>query len=499
MWFAPANSSSLVYRGPYRSTALRLIRGIAAGVQLAESYNRLCLRVLPFRPPAHGPSLSKRYLEQCGEGFEGRLSDVIARLALASAPDPAKMIAEAAAAASGGTSSTRKAEPPLTTQDRVRVARAQQSHAERSLLEFVKDLVGSFLADSFGIPSFARVLRVFVRTGFPASARRVVWKELGEVGLLHLLDPPGSTATVTVTAATASRSPAPRACSPGATLRGDHVGGERGRCADDAYLYPSDNEGGIIDAYLNALEHPRFVATGGGTQCIHPRASSNSTEGAEGKPTAVGEAAGDATASAAEESRGELEAAPSATALVPMWEVAVHHLACYLFPHLPPPATRSPSRDGQDEPPWRPDFGRRKTFERLLRRQHAGESSGRKGDEGAGIASSVAAAVLGYRCPGSSTPHIAGQEVTDGGGRTGGRVWRSSLGRSRCESLKAYCRASGVIGGTCSAPAIGVGVNDDGVEDEEGKGEGSVDLISWLEDGRSVEDAVERLARAFCS
>ncbi|CAN0488805.1 unnamed protein product, partial [Ectocarpus sp. 8 AP-2014] len=63
------------------------------------------------------------------------------------------------------------------------------SHEERALLEFVKDLVASFLADSFGLPSFARVLRVFLRTGFPAAARRVVWKELGDVGLLHLLDP----------------------------------------------------------------------------------------------------------------------------------------------------------------------------------------------------------------------------------------------------------------------------------------------------------------------
>ncbi|CAN0223408.1 unnamed protein product [Ectocarpus sp. 12 AP-2014] len=39
--------------------------------------------------------LFSRYLEQCGAGFEGRLAEVIARLALASAPDPAKMIAEA--------------------------------------------------------------------------------------------------------------------------------------------------------------------------------------------------------------------------------------------------------------------------------------------------------------------------------------------------------------------------------------------------------------------
>ncbi|CAM9604885.1 unnamed protein product, partial [Ectocarpus sp. 12 AP-2014] len=107
--------------------------------------------------------LFSRYLEQCGAGFEGRLADVIARLALASAPDPAKMIADSAtAAAAGGRGNSNGGNSSSSSaRDRARAAR-RQSHAERALLEFVKDLVASFLADSFGLPSFSRVLRVFV-------------------------------------------------------------------------------------------------------------------------------------------------------------------------------------------------------------------------------------------------------------------------------------------------------------------------------------------------
>ncbi|CAM9763642.1 unnamed protein product [Hapterophycus canaliculatus] len=444
--------------------------------------------------------LLTRYLEQCGGGFEVRLAEAIARLSLASAPDPAKMIADAAAAAGGGTSSTGGAEPPATAQDRVRAARAQQSHGERALLEFVKDLVGSFLADSFGIPSFARVLRVFLRTGFPASARRVVWKELGDVGLLHLLDPPGSTTTTTTTAKVAAvtaasaadpGTPGPLPCHPRATT-------------DDAYLYPSDTEGGIIEAYLSALEHPRFgptVATEGGKECLRRRAGS-STGGEEDNPTGaevLGEAGEGATASAAENSREEPEEIQSATTLVPMWEVAVHHLACYLFSLPPRPGTGPPpapaddppsaplaGSDGQGEPPWRPDFGRRKTFERLLR-QHAGKSGARNGG---GVPGSVAAAVLGYRCPGSSTPSVAGDEVAAGGRgeeEAEGCMWTSGLGRRRCELLRAYCRASGGLDSRGASAVCGV---------EKGEVASAGGILAWLDEGRSVADAAERLAHA---
>ena len=88
------------------------------------------------------------------------------------------MIADAAAAAATAATTTAATVPHSTPQsrgkgaarDRARDARTQ-SHEERALLDLVKDLVGSFLADSFGLPSFAAVLRVFVRTGFPAAAR----------------------------------------------------------------------------------------------------------------------------------------------------------------------------------------------------------------------------------------------------------------------------------------------------------------------------------------
>lgn len=126
-----------------------------------------------------------RYLRQSERGLETRLLAVVTRLALAAPPDAAKMIADAAAASSASSASSNSTpsgrssaggggggagEEDGTARDRARAARSQP-HAERALSEFVKDLVGSFLADSFGIPTFARVLRMFVRTGFPAAAR----------------------------------------------------------------------------------------------------------------------------------------------------------------------------------------------------------------------------------------------------------------------------------------------------------------------------------------
>ncbi|CAN0525406.1 unnamed protein product, partial [Ectocarpus sp. 12 AP-2014] len=51
-------------------------------------------------------------------------------------------------------------------------------------------------------------------------------------------------------------------------------------------------------------------------------------------------------------------------------------------------------KDNQGGPPWRPDFARRKMFERLLR-QHRERLGRGRGEAGAGVAGSVAAAVLG--------------------------------------------------------------------------------------------------------
>lgn len=129
-------------------------------------------------PPPSFPRC--RYLEQCGEGFEGRLTGVIERLAGAAAPDPSRMIAEAAAMSSSsqGGAERRTLERPTqgtsaadAARKRVQAARVQEGGTERALVEFVKDLASSFLADSFGIKSFAEVLKVFLRTGFTPAAR----------------------------------------------------------------------------------------------------------------------------------------------------------------------------------------------------------------------------------------------------------------------------------------------------------------------------------------
>ncbi|CAN0525396.1 unnamed protein product, partial [Ectocarpus sp. 12 AP-2014] len=286
--------------------------------------------------------LFSRYLEQCGAGFEGRLAEVIARLALASAPDPAKMIAEAATAAAaaaggrdnnnnGGNSSSSSS----SANDRARAAR-RQSHAERALLEFVKDLVASFLADSFGLPSFARVLRVFVRTGFPAAARRTVWKELGDVGLLHLLDPPPAGANATAPAAAV---PSPDSVPAAPAINGG------GCVTDQAYLYPPDVDGAIVEAYLTALEHPRFgpaaaVVAAAAAVAVGERRRHGPEEERE-RGSALSARAAAATGPAVEAGRDD--SSPSAAAAggraVTMREIAVHHLACYLFPPSPrPPA-----------------------------------------------------------------------------------------------------------------------------------------------------------------
>ncbi|CAB1100251.1 unnamed protein product [Ectocarpus sp. CCAP 1310/34] len=479
--------------------------------------------------------LFSRYLEQCGAGFEGRLAEVIARLALASAPDPAKMIADAATAAAaggrdnnnGGNSSSNSSSSS-SARDRARAAR-RQSHAERALLEFVKDLVASFLADSFGLPSFARVLRVFVRTGFPVAARRVVWKELGDVGLLHLLDPPPAGATA----------PAPAAAVPSHdSVPAAHAINGGGCVTDQAYLYPPDVDGDIVEVYLTALEHPRFgpaaaaaaaAAAATAAAAVGERRRHGRVEETE-RGSALSARAAAATGLAVEAGRDDLS--PSAAAAggwaVTMREIAVHHLACYLFPPSPRPppvaaaavaaaaayatAPAAPCppeccKDDQGDPPWRPDFARRKMFQRLLREHRERLGRGR-GEAGAGGAGSVAAAVLGHHGLGVDSPAVVaadGNRATEErpaiqweGGARGreGRAWVSELGERRRTLLQAYCRACSGDGRRTVAVAGDGGGDGDG--DGDGGGGGGVDVVSWLEEERHVEDVVERLAHEFC-
>ncbi|CAN0134606.1 unnamed protein product [Ectocarpus sp. 4 AP-2014] len=453
--------------------------------------------------------LFSRYLEQCGAGFEGRLAEVIARLALASAPDPAKMIAEAVTAAAGGRDNNNGGSSSSSSaRDRARAAR-RQSHAERALVEFVKDLVASFLADSFGLPSFARVLRVFVRTGFPAAARRVVWKELGDVGLLHLLDPPPAGATATA--------PAMAVSSPGSVPAARAING--GGCVtDQAYLYPPDVDGAIVEAYLTALEHPRFgpaaavvAAAAAASAAVGERRQHGREEETEGGSALLAETAA-ARGLAVEEGRDDSSpsaAAAAAGGAVTMREIAVHHLAYYLFPPSPRPpppppaaAAKAPAapcppeccKDNQGEPPWRPDFARRKMFERLLRQHRERRGRGR-GEAGAGVAGSVASAVLVHHGLGVDSP-VATKETPAIQGERGarsreGRACVSELGERRRTLLQAYCRASSGDGSRAATVA------GDGDGDGNGVGGAGVDVVSWLDEGRHVEDAVERLAREF--
>lgn len=481
-------------------------------------------------PPPRAPDSAFRYLGQCGAGFEGRLTDVVARLALSSAPDPAKMIADAAGAAAGagaGAAGTGGGAEGTTARDRARAARAQ-SHAERALLELVKDLVGSFLADSFGLPSFARVLRVFVRTGFPAATRRVVWKELGDVGLLHLLDPPSAAAVAATAAAAPSSSPrssAPAVCDNGS----DNGGGGGSSCADDVYLYPADVEGAIVEAYLAALEHPRF-----GPTLARGREGQHSLEGrkeaagraatkfagvtaaaAAGPAPAAGVAATGESVRGGEEESSSTAAAAAAAAGVSMWEVAVHHLACYLFSPPPDPTPPVAGADAatpscrvgvkekeereEEKLPWQPDFGRRKTFERLLQQQHGDKLRGGRGATG-----SVAAAVLGHMCRGSAPGD--GASTGDNGGQGGGRggdggarevcASTSKLGATRRDSLRAYYRESGRPGGGSVTSGVAGMAGDRGAGGDSSSDGGDDNIVAWLDEDREINETVERLARA---
>ena len=421
------------------------------------------------------------------------------------------MIADAAAAAGAagaGTVTGGGAVEGTTARDRARAARAQ-SHAERALLELVKDLVGSFLADSFGLPSFARVLRVFLRTGFPAAARRVVWKELGDVGLLHLLDPSSNAAAATA---------APSSTCVSGDGGGGGGGGGSGRdvYADDAYLCPADVDGAIVEAYLAALDHPRFgpaFAT-----CAESQRSSSledrneAAEGDSARSTGAAPSVAAAAAAAGEVVHGDRGDRSSTTGGLSMREVAVHHVACYLF--SPPPAASSPpplasadsttlspredTKDKEGGTLWRPDFARRKMFERLLRQHRENIGGGR------GSAGSVLAAVLGYECPGSAPGDVASAGDYAAGGGEGRRrrgvkgllcSTRSKLGARRRELLQAYCRASGGQGDGSIVPVVAGTTGD---RDAEGGGRSGIgDMAAWFDEEREINETAERLARAM--
>lgn len=193
---------------------------------------------------------------------------------------------------------------------------------------------------------------------FPRVARPrrrcIVWKELGAVGLLSLLDPhPPPNTLVTVGGlqaqandqgapddqpanrgpsvdrivdasdtrntdaaiaafANSATSSVPNANSGGCAVgRGEVVeggDGERWGWAR-AYLYPPDVDKSIIDEYLTALQHPRFG------------------------PAVDGAGGGEAATVAVEEQE---------SVTMTMRSVAIHHLACYFFP--PPPSSSSSSK-----------------------------------------------------------------------------------------------------------------------------------------------------------
>lgn len=319
-----------------------------------------------------------------------------------------------------------------------------------------------------------------------ARFRCIVWKELGAVGLLPLLDPPPPPPAPS--SPSSSPSPSPSTfdavdarvpvgagavpATEGAFDRGVAAGrgwSDGSRADGDAFLYPADVEGDIIEAYAAALEHPRFGPCGeqqlqrrqlrqqrrGGASVSRPVGAvvaADSLEGCGGGSGGSGGGgvggavggfvdAGEANGVAVEDDRspdGDGENCERS-----MREVAVHHLACYLFPpalHLTstadtssPPSQQQPQQqpklDGTDGSSsgggrggvndneiavergadvdenayaWRPDFARRKMFDRLLLlllRRHGGAGGG--GGEVDGVGGSVAVSIFGYACSGS--------------------------------------------------------------------------------------------------
>lgn len=153
---------------------------------------------------------------------------------------------------------------------------------------------------------------------------------------------------------------APSSCDPGQDE--SDAGND---CWSEAFLYPVDTDLAILDAYLTALEHPRFEG-----DRLAPGGSEDNVNGCSDFGLA----------------RTAEAVVPAGVALLErgsMRTVAVHHLACYLFPVATGTA-------------WEPDFGRRKTMERLL--LHAGLKVGNE------VLGSPLASVLAYECQGTKWP-----------------------------------------------------------------------------------------------
>ena len=309
-----------------------------------------------------------------------------------------------------------------------------------------------------------------------------MWKELGAVGLLPLLDPPPPPSAPSSPSSSPSPSPSTSdavdarlpvgtgavPATEGAFDRGVAAGlgwRDGSRADDDAYLSPADVEGDIIEAYAAALEHPRFGPCGeqqlqrrqlqrrrrrGGASVPRPVGAiviAGSLEGSGGSGGGgvggdvggLADDTGEANVVAAENNRSPDSDGESCERS--MREVAVHHLACYLFPpapHLtgtadtsspPPPPQQQPKLDGTDgsgcgggrggvndneiavergadvhenASAWRPDFARRKMFDRILLlqlRRHGGAGGG--GGEVDGVGGSVAVSIFGYACSAS--------------------------------------------------------------------------------------------------
>lgn len=235
-----------------------------------------------------------------------------------------------------------------------------------------------------------------------------MWKELGAVGLLPLLDPPSSVPASTCSNnadkcdGIADRAAIDPAASrliafkerPYAANDSRKNGGSEQhttvrdvscspRAAHMSYLFPPDVDSAIIDAYLTALEHPRFGPREEHQDDQHHR----------------------------DQQKQQQQQVPAECS---MRAVAVHHVTCYLFPpaHVARHGTpcdernevandgnngdqklaeardmsRAADADSGTSPPWRPDFGRRKAFETLMRMRDGG---------------SVAVGVVSHKCSGT--------------------------------------------------------------------------------------------------
>lgn len=224
--------------------------------------------------------------------------------------------------------------------------------------------------------------------------RCIIWKEIGDLGLLSLLDPQTSSSGVGNGSMGAIGGSTGRDCRGAALGRGmiaaeQKSSGARYVESPDPYLYPPDVDMSMIDAYLSALEHKRFgpgERTGMRDDFGKDRVEVSGTRGKERIAGVVSDAAAEDATGSREGVRGESGRL--------MRLVAVHHVACYLFPPMASswsvdddlPVGSEGGRDVQMSSVWRPDYGRRMRFERLLR------MSADRGLE------SASAAVIGYGC-----------------------------------------------------------------------------------------------------